>query len=459
MRFGTAMPIGNMAYVAVEGSHGGARRPPDLATPPTSPPPTCAASCWCRTFDPATLQALAISAGPLGTRPGFALECRRSGRRMGACLSRARTWPHRAPSRRWPPASTTSAPTVQDFATAGPAECGLDKPDLTVTLTGPDGAQTLLLSQRADVCYAMLQGESAPVRVPANLFNALRRPPDDLRERALTQRASPPTWPASSWPARRATWPWSASRTAGRWRAPTPRPPTRPSLPACWTPSARRAPQPSPPRRPADMRPHRVTLRAADGRALAELHLDRSPATGNVYATRPVYRTVLLLDNDERLATLFAGRLGLLARTLLQEPADGAAQVDLLNAAGSFHAAWTDGWRLTAPVNGPADEDAVSDILKDFADLRARASPPSTTATPPPSAWTSRGPPPPSPIALPALPPSPPIPSASAPWPPAPAARTLALEGDETGLHPAGRRSGQLPAQPGLEGSSASRNP
>ena len=221
------------------------------------------------------------------------------------------------------------------------------------------------------------------MRVPEKLLDALRRPPADLRDRALTHvEARDVVAIELAGPAGTVT----LARQGAGWVLPGERPAAADGqavadlLGAIVSARAKDFPADS----PTDLRTWglsddvrtRLTLRGAGGRALAEFALGANPQTADLCALRPPYAPVLLLGKDARLAAAFAGRLGFLDRTVLREPAAGAAQIELRNAAGSFRAARdeaTGEWRLLEPVTGPADERAVHDVLSDFSALRVQA--------------------------------------------------------------------------------------
>ncbi len=247
VRFGDAMPVGDLTYVAVEGRHIVDAVHSNVAEDADATAASLRSSILVPDVDPAALQVLAISAGPLGREPAFALECRRSGGQ----------WELTSPVTDLADADavTQVAVRIRDFratpeelVTASPADCGLDEPDLNVALTWPGSSQKLMLSSHDGDFYAMLSGESAPVRVPGSLFDALRRPPADLRDRALT-----PVQPAQVARIGLAGphGDLELVRQPDGWQlaGPSPPPPTPPSWAACWKPSARRRRGRSPTRR------------------------------------------------------------------------------------------------------------------------------------------------------------------------------------------------------------------
>jgi hypothetical protein len=370
VRFGTQMPVGNLTYVAVAGSPDALAVPAQVAARADLGLADLRSNVLVPGFDPAELKALSIVAAQLGDQPAFSLECRRSGN-LWELTSPVKDLADAAAVSRLADRVRRFQPAPADLVVGSPAGCGLDRPALTVTLTGAQGPQTLLLSYRPEACYAMLEGESAPVRVSADFFNALRRSPDSLRQHALAGvRADDVSGVeltdgggSTSLVRRMLNW-----QLAGTPAAAADQDLVTGMLSALCAAQARAFPAALPEGCAATS----VTLKGAAG-DLAEFQLYRDGHTGDVYAARSGYGTLLLLQKDDRLAALFGGRLGLLDRSLLQAPAAGAVRMDVHNAAGTFRADAAGGWRLTAPVSGPVDQGAVDGILSSFADLRAQA--------------------------------------------------------------------------------------
>ncbi len=369
VKFGKPMPVGNLAYAAVEGSHEAVAIRSGLADAADVSSADLRSNVLVTGLDPDALQALAVSADPLDDQPGFRLECRRSDDR----------WELTYPVRDLADADAVTKivtairryrATKADLVTGSPDEYGLDVPGITVTLTSPEGASTVLVSRHGDDYYAMSKSEPAPMRVPAEFFSALRRTPDDLRDRAPAHvLASEVASVELAGPSgdvtlvrREDTW-----QLDGNKPVPADAPTVNDLLDAIAAARAQSFVADTPEDRVSEV----VTLREANGKTLAELHLDISPSTGDVYATRQDFRTVLRLAKDERLAAAFAGRLGLLNRTLLRARAADAFQIDLQNPAGTFRVESKEDWRLTAPATGAADEDAIRAIQDDLADLHA----------------------------------------------------------------------------------------
>jgi len=374
VRFGSRLPVGNLVYVIVDGRRAVETVDADLLRRAELSAAEARSKRLAPRIPREELRGLSLST------PNDAFECRRSDDR----------WEMTAPVRDLadPEAVAAMAESIyahsiapQDAVAGTPAEHGLDDPDLTVTLSGSRQTQTILFRRGPGdgaKWFASLRGEPDVVSVPAQLPDALVRGAADLRERRLApldvnsvariELAGPHGRMAIV--RRRVGW-----RIEGAEPTPADEDVVTGLLEA--TATARVAEFLDDP--PADLtleETTRVTFRDDEGRALAEIALSRDGQTGEVYAARPPYPAVLRLSDGERLDGFLAGRLGFLNRLLLRENPADAVEVTLRNEAGNFRVVRDEsgaGWRLAAPVAGPADSDAVDDILSALARLRAEA--------------------------------------------------------------------------------------
>jgi hypothetical protein len=120
-----------------------------------------------------------------------------------------------------------------------------------------------------------------------------------------------------------------------------------------------------------------VRLDDQSGRTLARLDFGETGRGGQItYVRRPTYPPVLAVETREWITDLKTGRPALLDRTILELPLDRIVRVEIQrdgrrsvcsrNAAGAA-------WRLTEPVNAPADPVILKKMLGELNPLRSRA--------------------------------------------------------------------------------------
>ena len=336
------------------------------------------------------LEALDVSAAPLGQESGFDLECAKVDD----------TWEIKAPLHDLADRRKVEAVAnklygcrigADDFMTDDPtkaADYGLDSPLLTVSLKGKGQEQTVTFSRAGTGedarFYAMTRGEPAIVRVPKSLFDSLRRPPAELRARSLADfRVNDVAEMAVSGPAgefviRKQGDAW---QIAGEPPVPADREIVESVLKELKKAEVKRfvadAPEDLAPYGLAEGDARRVTLRDQDGAELAAVELGGADAeAGARYVRRSGYPPVLSVPPAGLLAGVDRGRVAFLDRLLLEEPPAEATRVVLEHGGETFRCDWEYervAWNLVEPVAGEADGLAVQAIVSDFARLRAAA--------------------------------------------------------------------------------------
>ncbi len=264
------------------------------------------------------------------------------------------------------------------------AAYGLDEPELRLTLSDGERTQELIFGRRtegeATTCYAMNRGEPAVISVPEELLTELRRGPAELRSRELLSLKLPRVASVSvSGPQGEAV----VERQEGAWQIKG-----EPPAPADQDVMERLLHDLRDARVPefvqddpedlseyglAEEQRRTVTVRDTDGAELARVVLGASADETHAYALRPGYPPVLLVSKERFYEPLAAGRLGLLDRTALSEPAGKAVRLVLSLEEGEFECLRDEqeGWRLVRPAEGPADEAAVRRTVGQFSALRA----------------------------------------------------------------------------------------
>ncbi len=255
-----------------------------------------------------------------------------------------------------------------------------ENPDARLTLRTDDTEYSLLLALSAEsgrgTAYAMRPQEGAPVKVGEDLLRAVCRDPRSLREPTLVEvRSGDVRSILVEGQFGRVT----ALRRGERWvldgRSPVladegllhSLPRQLDELPVRFEPpGADGATAPG----MGNDAALSVTLLSEKGGILARGVFGASAGEGWVYATRPPYAGLLLVPAPSWLPRLRQGRLGLLRRIVLEEPANNAVSVQV-NRPERFRSVLLDGlWRLSEPVEGRADLWAIQDILGAFSNLR-----------------------------------------------------------------------------------------
>lgn len=118
----------------------------------------------------------------------------------------------------------------------------------------------------------------------------------------------------------------------------------------------------------------RVTMRDAGGSVLEVLEIARQDAT--LLLRRPPATAVHKLEPGHALEMFELTRLGFTDRTVIQERAEFANELNLTTASGSSKVVWDEDerrWHLSEPVEGETDEEHVRDLLRLFTGLRAES--------------------------------------------------------------------------------------
>jgi hypothetical protein len=334
------------------------------------------------------LHKVALSAKPLDDQPPFVVECERAddawqltepvsdladGNEVEGV---ARTlYGHRA--------------SKDDFVSDDPgslADYGLDSPDLMVTITGSGEVQSVIFSavteDEATTYYAKNAVESGIVKVPGSLFQNLRKEPAGLRERSLAEFTVTRVQELGVASADREL---VLRKEGGTWELDGDRP-----APAdagvvdelLRDLSATRIvefvadePDDLVPYGLAEGTRREVTLRDDGGELLAEALLGGLDQEGRAYAMRPGFPGVFIVRRERFYDRIERGRLALLDRRVLSEPADQARRIASTRGPERMECAREEGpgagWRLTVPARGPADTEAVSGVLSVFGGMNA----------------------------------------------------------------------------------------
>jgi hypothetical protein len=336
------------------------------------------------------LKEATISGTERGTAPAFEVQCARSGRR----------WEIKAPfydladeDRLEQLAAKVHDHRIGagDFVVDDPtkaSEYGLDRPMLTLTLKAEGKSQTVVFSfheaDGANTCYAMLQGEPAIVRVPATLFDDVRRSATDLRNTSLV---GLPVYDVGSVEVTGPQGPLSVKKSGDAWQIAGEQPAaadkqvTERFLTDLKAIRVERfvADQTS------DLAPYglteqqrmAVTLKGPTGEAAADVHLGGTDPGGElVYAMRPPYPAVLAVRKQDCLDRLRTGRVAFLNLVVVEERGADPLEVAVQRGGASERAARenaAEGWKLQEPVQAPADQDALDAIVGDLTSLRAES--------------------------------------------------------------------------------------
>ncbi len=262
-------------------------------------------------------------------------------------------------------------------------EYGLDDPDLTLSVEGPEHKLTFLLAreeQEGEVrCYAANKDEVAVVEVPGDLFDGLRKTPEELRERELLPAGGKPAemriaGPSGTLVLKKAGDGW---RIAGESPAGADAAAVNDVLGGLRDAEVREfvADDPEALQAYGLSEEQRTLLKLLDdeGAERAGLAFGKPTAEGMVYVRRIPYPPVLRAPQGEYYDRVARGRTGFLDRGILaEEPADA---VELRLRVGTEQFVCTrkeDGtWQLKEPVDVSADADVVRRKLELFADLRA----------------------------------------------------------------------------------------
>jgi hypothetical protein len=268
------------------------------------------------------------------------------------------------------------------------AQYGLDKPDLTVTVAGKDRTEEFALSRRTEdgktVCYAMQKGENPIVRVPESLFDALRKQPDELRDKSLVDfRVEDVTEIKAASPVGELV----LAKVDEGWQI------TGDEAVAAdadviktFLDDLKKAEvkefaadgvEDLTPYGLAEGQRLDVVLSDEDGETLAHATFGLASGDGGrVYARRGDYPAVLTVERGPYLDKLERGGLAFLDRNVLKETQTDIAELQLVRGTEKFRCAWNrdqSRWDLLEPVSGEADTSACHLIASDFAALKAVA--------------------------------------------------------------------------------------
>jgi len=277
-----------------------------------------------------------------------------------------------------------------DFVSEDPTELSefaLDKPDVTVTLQSEDQTQEFAFAavkqDDETTYYATNKAEGAVVKVPENLYNALRVAPHDLRSNKLVDAKARQIDRIAISGAKGEL----ALRRAGDdWEIDGENPEAADG--AVMDQVIRDLTQAKVKEflsdEPEDLAAYgltdderiTVTLSDEDDETIARIAFGQAPDADTVYALRPGYPPVLLVPQERYFDAFRRGRLAFLDREILSEPSEQAVRVNLSHEGGDFvctrESAGAD-WKLQEPVSGPADQWAARMIVDTFGHLRVGA--------------------------------------------------------------------------------------
>ena len=336
----------------------------------------------------ADLTGVEIEALPWGSHDGFQLSCGKAG---GA-------WELRRPLR--DPADPAAVGLLiqrlndytlaaDDFVPGAPAkagEYGLERPDLTLALEFGDDRRLFVFSARpegdGEVFHAMSKAEGAIVRVNKRLFESLRQPADNLRDRSLVRfhkdsvRQITVTRGHVALLLEQAEGEW---RIAGDLPAAADGPAVEALLSGLEQAEIREflgesSEEPAP-HGLAEGERWDVALRDADGKTLARVQVGAEDEQGKfLYARRADYPALLSVPVERYVQDLKRGRLAFLDREILDESEGRAVRVALQHSGEKFLCERTDEdaeWRLVKPVQGRVDQFALTNLIEAVSHLSA----------------------------------------------------------------------------------------
>ncbi len=265
-------------------------------------------------------------------------------------------------------------------------EHGLDEPSLTVVLGGEEESHKLLFARRDEreeaAWFAMLAGAPTIARVPASLVEALRRGPNELRERVLADfRPDDVARIALDGPAGEL----SLEKGDDGWRIAGEEPAAADGQVVDDLLSGLREAEISEfvADDPDDLAPYglgeerRTSLALYDeeGEELATVYLGGPAGDGEdeaLYGMRPPYPAAFTLAREDYAEIALGGRLALLDRLVLEEAAGEAARVEVEGerAFTCVYDAKESRWELARPVRGRADTWAVQALVGELSRLR-----------------------------------------------------------------------------------------
>lgn len=118
-----------------------------------------------------------------------------------------------------------------------------------------------------------------------------------------------------------------------------------------------------------------VRVYAGSGTTLGSITATIPSGDGQTCFRRPGYDVTLTAETASWMRDLRRGRLALLDRTVLDEPADRAERIEIQDGETTWVAELSDvseEWRLRRPVRGPADGPAIEKLLENLSPLRSR---------------------------------------------------------------------------------------